>query len=113
MLAGLAGALYVPQVGIINPSEFSPANSIEIVIWVAVGGRGVLYGAVLGALLVNFGKSWFTGALPEFWLFALGGLFVAVTLFLPKGIVGLLSQLEWPKRRKAAPEAAVAEAGDD
>jgi urea transport system permease protein len=112
MLAGLAGALYVPQVGIINPSEFSPANSIEVVIWVAVGGRGFLYGAVLGALLVNFGKSWFTGALPEFWLFALGGLFVAVTLFLPRGIVGLLERIAWPKPRKPAPAAAIPEAAE-
>jgi len=111
MLAGVAGALYVPQVGIINPSEFSPANSIEVVIWVAVGGRGVLYGAVVGALLVNFGKSWFTGALPEYWLFALGGLFVAVTLFLPRGIVGLLPA---QRRREAPPpRVATAEAGDD
>ena len=89
-LAGIAGALYVPQVGIINPSEFAPANSIEIVIWVAVGGRGTLVGAVLGAVLVNFAKSYFTGALPELWLFALGGLFIATTLFLPKGIMGLV-----------------------
>src|ERR671920_2163346 len=80
MLAGVAGALYVPQVGIINPSEFAPANSIEVVIWVAVGGRGTLAGAALGAILVNAGKSWFTGIIPEFWLFALGGLFVVVTL---------------------------------
>ncbi len=91
ILAGIAGALYVPQVGIINPSEFAPANSIEIVIWVAVGGRGSLYGAALGAVLVNYGKTYFTGALPEAWLFVLGGLFVAVTLFMPKGIVGSLS----------------------
>ncbi|MBF0626324.1 MAG: urea ABC transporter permease subunit UrtC [Magnetococcales bacterium] len=90
MLAGLAGALYVPQVGIINPGEFSPANSIEIIIWVAVGGRGTLFGAVLGALLVNYGKTWFTGALPEAWLYLLGGLFIGVTLFLPRGVVGLL-----------------------
>lgn len=88
MLAGIAGALYVPQVGIINPSEFAPANSIELVIWVAVGGRGTLAGAILGALVVNAGKTWFTGALPEFWLFALGGLFVFVTLFMPRGILG-------------------------
>ena len=88
ILAGVAGALYVPQVGIINPGEFAPANSIETVIWVAVGGRGTLAGAALGALVVNTGKSWFTGAIPEFWLFALGGLFVFVTLFLPKGILG-------------------------
>jgi urea transport system permease protein len=88
-MAGVAGALYVPQVGIINPSEFSPANSIEAVIWVAVGGRGTLAGAVIGAVIVNFGKSWFTAAVPEFWLFALGGLFVLVTLYLPKGVLGL------------------------
>ncbi|MDO9459785.1 MAG: urea ABC transporter permease subunit UrtC [Alphaproteobacteria bacterium] len=92
MLAGVAGALYVPQVGIINPTEFTPANSIEAVIWVAVGGRGTLYGAALGAVLVNYAKSYFTGALPEVWLFMLGGLFVLVTLLLPKGIVGLVNQ---------------------
>ncbi|MEJ1965880.1 MAG: urea ABC transporter permease subunit UrtC [Gammaproteobacteria bacterium] len=90
VLAGIAGALYVPQVGIINPSEFSPINSIEVVIWVAVGGRGVLYGAVAGAILVNYAKTVFTGALPEFWLYALGALFALVTLFLPKGVVGLI-----------------------
>ena len=89
MLAGIAGALYVPQVGIINPGEFAPLNSIEAVIWVAVGGRGSLYGAALGAALVNYAKTWFTGAFPEVWLFALGALFVLATLFLPKGIVGL------------------------
>jgi urea transport system permease protein len=90
IMAGIAGALYVPQVGIINPSEFSPANSIEIVIWVALGGRGTLYGAALGAVIVNFAKSYFTGVIPEFWLYALGALFVFVTLFMPKGIVGFL-----------------------
>nr|WP_252508742.1 urea ABC transporter permease subunit UrtC [Magnetospira sp. QH-2] len=90
MLAGVAGALYVPQVGIINPSEFAPAASIEIIIWVAVGGRGSLHGAVLGAILVNFAKSYFTGALPEAWLYALGLLFILSTIFLPKGIVGTL-----------------------
>lgn len=90
-LAGLAGALYVPQVGIINPSEFSPANSIEAVIWVAVGGRGTLVGAAIGAGLVNFAKTWLTGALPDLWLYALGALFVGVTLFLPKGLVGLFA----------------------
>ena len=89
VMAGIAGALYVPQVGIINPSEFDPANSIEAVIWVAVGGRGTLVGAALGALVVNFAKTYFTGAFPEYWLFGLGGLFVLVTLFLPKGILGL------------------------
>jgi len=91
ILAGLAGALYVPQVGIINPGEFSPINSIEIVVWVAIGGRGLLYGAILGAILVNFAKTQFTGILPEAWLFALGALFVIVTVLLPKGVVGLLS----------------------
>jgi len=90
VLAGIAGALYVPQVGIINPSEFQPLNSIENVIWVAVGGRGTLYGAVLGAVLVNYAKTTFTNVLPEIWLFALGGLFIVVTLFLPRGLTGLL-----------------------
>jgi urea transport system permease protein len=93
MLAGVAGALYVPQVGIINPTEFTPGNSIEAVIWVAVGGRGTLYGAALGAGLVNYAKSYFTGAIPEVWLFMLGALFVLVTLLMPKGIVGLFRQL--------------------
>ncbi|HOW77604.1 MAG TPA: urea ABC transporter permease subunit UrtC [Candidatus Competibacteraceae bacterium] len=94
MLAGVAGALYVPQVGIINPGEFAPLNSIEAVIWVAVGGRGTLVGAVVGAVLVNYAKTWLTGALPEIWLFALGGLFVAVTLLLPRGLIGLLRRRE-------------------
>ncbi len=89
VLAGLAGALYVPQVGIINPSEFSPANSIEIAVWVAVGGRGTLFGPILGAIVVNGMKTYFTGAVPEMWLFFLGALFILVTLFFPKGIVGL------------------------
>ena len=89
VMAAVGGALYVPQVGIINPSEFAPQNSIEAVIWVAVGGRGTLHGAILGAVLVNFAKTIFTGALPELWLFALGGLFIAVTLFLPRGLIGL------------------------
>lgn len=88
-LAGVAGALYVPQVGIINPGEFAPLNSIEVVVWVAVGGRGTLYGAIVGALLVNYAKTFLTGALPEMWLYALGALFVLVTVFLPRGIVGL------------------------
>ena len=92
MLAGIAGALYVPQVGIINPGEFAPANSIEAVVWVAVGGRGTLVGAALGAILVNFGKTLLTGALPEVWLFALGLLFLLVTMFLPKGILGIWEQ---------------------
>ena len=93
LMAGVAGALYVPQVGIINPGEFAPANSIEIVIWVAVGGRGTLVGAALGAVLVNYAKTTFTtGLLAPYWLFLLGGLFVLVTIFLPKGILGELSQ---------------------
>jgi urea transport system permease protein len=99
VMAGIAGALYVPQVGIINPSEFDPANSIEAVIWVAVGGRGTLVGAALGAVTVNFAKTYFTGAFPEYWLYALGGLFVLVTLFLPKGLIGLLNL----RRRAAKP----------
>jgi urea transport system permease protein len=90
VIAGIAGALYVPQVGIINPSEFSPINSIEAVIWVAVGGRGTLYGAILGAVLVNYAKTYLTGAFPEAWLYVLGALFILVTLFLPRGIIGLL-----------------------
>jgi urea transport system permease protein len=89
VLAGVAGALYVPQVGIINPSEFSPLNSLEIVIWVAVGGRGTLYGAIVGAILVNYGKTVFTAVLPEVWLFALGAIFILVTVFLPDGLIGL------------------------
>ena len=90
VLCGIAGALYVPQVGIINPSEMSPANSIEMAIWVAVGGRGTLLGAILGAGLVNGAKSLFTVAFPEYWLYFLGALFIAVTLFMPRGVVGLL-----------------------
>ena len=92
VLAGIAGALYVPQVGIINPGEFSPLHSIELIIWVAIGGRGTLYGAVVGALLVNYSKTYFTAALPEVWLFALGALFILVTLYLPHGIVGIRKQ---------------------
>jgi urea transport system permease protein len=101
VLAGVAGALYVPQVGIINPGEFSPLNSIELVVWVAIGGRATLYGAVIGAVLVNYGKTVFTGAFPEAWLFVLGGLFVLVTVFLPAGIAGLLRSL---RRRRPEPE---------
>ncbi len=100
VIAGIGGALYVPQVGIINPGEFAPANSIEAVIWVAVGGRGTLVGAVLGAVLVNAGKTLLTGALPQLWLFALGALFIGVTLLLPGGIMGLLRP--W-RRREPAP----------
>jgi len=98
VMAGIGGALYVPQIGIINPSEFSPANSIEAVIWVAVGGRGTLVGAVLGAVMVNLGKTYFTGALPELWLFALGALFILSTLLLPNGLLGLAR-----RRARAAP----------
>jgi urea transport system permease protein len=110
VIAGIAGALYVPQVGIINPGEFSPANSIEVVVWAAVGGRGTLIGPIIGAVLVNYAKTWFTSAYPELWLFALGGLFVAVTLLLPKGIVGTWNDF-WAGRRdhKAARIAAAAE----
>ena len=90
VLCGIAGALYVPQVGIINPSEMSPANSIEIAIWTAVGGRGTLIGPILGAFLVNGAKSWFTVAFPEIWLFFLGLMFILVTLFLPQGVIGLI-----------------------
>jgi len=93
ILAGIAGALYVPQVGIINPGEFSPLNSIELVVWVAVGGRATLYGAALGAVAVNYGKTYFTAVLPELWLFALGALFIVVTVFMPKGIIGLREQI--------------------
>jgi urea transport system permease protein len=99
VLCGIAGALYVPQVGIINPSEMSPANSIEIAIWTAVGGRGTLIGSVLGAFIVNFAKSWFTVAFPEFWLFFLGLMFILVTLFLPQGVIGLLR-----RSRQGAPK---------
>jgi urea transport system permease protein len=100
-MAGIAGALYVPQVGIINPSEFAPGNSIEAVLWVAVGGRGTLIGPVVGAFIVNWAKTYLTGALPEVWLFALGALFILVTLFLPKGVVGLWEQLKPRKVRPA------------
>ena len=94
VLAGIAGALYVPQVGIINPGEFSPLNSIELVIWVAIGGRATLYGAILGAILVNYGKTVFTGLMPDSWLFMLGALFVLVTLYLPQGIAGLFKRFK-------------------
>ncbi|MDB1124109.1 ABC transporter permease subunit [Vibrio algarum] len=99
VLAGVAGALYVPQVGIINPSEFSPLNSIELVVWVALGGRATLYGAVIGAFAVNYAKSYLTAALPEVWLFFLGAMFVFVTLFLPKGVVGLVKIDELAKMK--------------
>jgi urea transport system permease protein len=100
VLAGIAGALYVPQIGIINPSEMAPINSIEAVIWVAVGGRGTLYGAVLGAILTNYAKTYFTTAFPEAWYYALGILFVLVTIFLPRGIVGLFRGRSLRARRE-------------
>ncbi len=109
MMAGVAGALYVPQVGIINPGEFSPANSIVIVIWVALGGRGTLVGAALGALIVAAVESWLTAAMPNAWTFALGAMFILVTLFLPKGVLGLIEGLRKPKagpQALAAPEPA-------
>lgn len=91
LIAGIAGALYVPQIGIINPSEFNPLNSIEVVIWVAIGGRGTLYGAIIGAVMVNYAKTYFTsGIFAEYWLFLLGGLFVITTIFLPRGVIGIL-----------------------
>ena len=93
VMCAIAGALYVPQVGIINPSEMSPAASIEIAIWAAVGGRATLIGPIVGAFFVNGAKSWFTVAFPEFWLYFLGALFIAVTLFLPHGIVGLFRKV--------------------
>jgi urea transport system permease protein len=103
VMAGIAGAFYVPQVGIINPSEFAPINSIEVVIWVAVGGRGALFGAAAGAVLINYAKTYLTGALPEVWLYALGALFILATLFLPRGLAGLL-----PERRGRGEVAIVA-----
>ncbi|HVV61182.1 MAG TPA: urea ABC transporter permease subunit UrtC [Pseudolabrys sp.] len=109
-MAGVAGALYVPQVGIINPSEFAPANSIEAVIWVAVGGRGTLIGAALGAFVVNYAKSYFTtGLLAPYWLFVLGGMFIAVTLLLPRGIVGTARHwISLRNERRTAVDPAVA-----
>jgi urea transport system permease protein len=107
-MAGVAGALYVPQVGIINPSEFAPGNSIEAVIWVAVGGRGTLIGAALGAVLVNYAKTYFTsGFLAPYWLFMLGGLFIAVTLLLPRGVIGSL--WHWTALRRDRASAAAEE----
>ena len=107
---GSPGRSMCPQVGIINPSEFAPANSIEAVIWAAVGGRGTLFGPIIGAIVVNFAKSWFTSVLPEVWLFALGGLFLAVTLFLPQGLAGLFTsghaRAAAPAMPAAQPEAA-------
>jgi len=94
VMCGVAGALYVPQVGIINPSEMSTAASIEMVVWTAVGGRATLIGPILGAFLVNGAKSWLTVVAPEFWLYFLGALFIGVTLFLPTGVVGLIKKLK-------------------
>jgi urea transport system permease protein len=110
VLCGIAGALYVPQVGIINPSEMSPANSIEIAIWVAVGGRGTLVGALVGAGLVNGAKSWFTVAFPEYWLFFLGLLFIGVTLFMPQGVVGLIGSIHKKMQARKATSSRLAKA---
>ena len=100
VMCGIAGALYVPQVGIINPGEMSAANSIEIAVWAAVGGRGTLIGPIVGAFLVNGAKSWLTVSAPEFWLYFLGALFIGVTLYMPQGVVGLLRKV-WGKRETA------------
>lgn len=118
VLAGIAGALYVPLVGAANPSEFSPINSIGIVIWVALGGRGTLYGAIIGALIISYAKSVFTSAFPELWLFALGGLFVVTTMYLPNGLVGVagqyLAKLRTNTKKKAAASShALEEVGND
>ena len=93
--------LYIPQVGIINPGEFAPLNSIEIVVWVALGGRATLFGAIVGALIINYAKSWFTVEFPEVWLFALGGLFVLSTMYFPQGVIGFVSE-KWQQLRKAS-----------
>ena len=102
MMCGVAGALYVPQVGIINPGEMSAANSIEIAVWAAVGGRATLIGPIVGAFIVNGAKSWLTVTAPEFWLYFLGALFIAVTLFLPDGVVGLLKKIKGKTSKKGA-----------
>ena len=101
VMCGVAGALYVPQVGIINPGEMSPAAGIEMAIWVAVGGRGTLVGPILGAFFVNGAKSWFTQTFPEYWLYFLGGLFIVVTLFLPQGLIGLWAKVKGLRRSSA------------
>ena len=106
MMCGLAGALYVPQVGIINPSEMSVGNSIEMAVWTAVGGRASLVGPIMGAFAVNGGKSWLTVAAPEYWLYVLGALFIIVTLFMPGGLIRLPQQLRaWREKRKAQSKA--------
>ena len=112
VLCGLAGALYVPQVGIINPSEMSPGNSIEMAVWVAVGGRGTLVGPIVGAFLVNGAKTVLTAWVPEYWLFVLGAVFVLVTLFLPNGVLGLLRGRSGRRVRPAADGRADAGAGE-
>jgi urea transport system permease protein len=99
MMCGVAGALYVPQVGIINPGEMSAANSIEIAVWAAVGGRATLIGPIVGAFIVNGAKSWLTVTAPEFWLYFLGALFIAVTLFLPNGVVGLVKKFGFGSKK--------------
>ncbi len=110
VMCGIAGALYVPQVGIINPGEMSPANSIEMAIWAAVGGRATLVGPIVGAFVVNGAKSWLTVAYPEFWLYFLGGLFIVVTLFLPDGLVGLVKKVRGTKVMSDAGPSQVAKA---
>lgn len=112
VIAGIAGALYVPQIGIINPSEFNPLNSIEIVIWVAIGGRGTLYGAIIGAVLVNYAKTFFTsGMFAEYWLFILGALFVITTIYLPRGVIGILDSYLSRRRAKTPPASRTAPEG--
>lgn len=103
VIAGVAGALYVPQVGIINPGEFAPLNSIEVVVWVALGGRATLFGAIVGALVINYAKSWFTVEFPEVWLFALGGMFVLATMYLPKGLMGFVADTVSARRPPSPP----------
>lgn len=112
LIAAVAGMLYVPQVGIINPGEFSPLNSIEVVVWVAVGGRGTLYGAIVGALLVNYAKTRFTAIMPDGWLFALGALFVIVTVYLPQGLAGLLQRFVSEKPAQPAQDESSADSGN-
>jgi urea transport system permease protein len=112
VLAGIAGALYVPQVGIINPSEFQPLNSIELVVWVAVGGRATLYGAALGAVTVNYAKTYLTAAFPEVWLYALGAIFILVTIFMPKGVIGLWEQIQNKRNERNKKASSNDESGD-